>query len=66
MKKLSLLTFLLSVFLSGSAAQTPAQKYGSFSVIGDSYSTFMGFTDPLPNAQWYPHGERGTDMVETF
>ena len=64
MKKLSLLTLLLSVFLFGSAAQTPAQKYGSFSVIGDSYSTFMGFTDPLPNAQWYPHAGNAMASVE--
>lgn len=27
----------------------------SFSVIGDSYSTFYGYTEPASNAQWYPH-----------
>ena len=64
MKKLSILTFLLSVFLFGNAAQTPGEKYGSFSVIGDSYSTFMGFTDPLPNAQWYPHAGNAMASVE--
>lgn len=29
--------------------------YGSFSIIGDSYSTFYGYTDPVSNGQWYPH-----------
>lgn len=64
MKKLAILTFLLSLFLSAGAAGTLQEKYGSFSVIGDSYSTFMGFTDPLPNAQWYPHAGNAMASVE--
>ena len=30
-------------------------KYKTFSVIGDSYSTYVGKTEPTTNAQFYPH-----------
>lgn len=30
-------------------------KYNTFSVIGDSYSTYVGMTEPATNAQFYPH-----------
>ena len=29
-------------------------KYNSFSILGDSFSTFVGFTDPVENNQYYP------------
>lgn len=65
MKKLfafSLLTVLVSVMELG--AVTLKEKYGSFSIIGDSYSTFMGFTEPLDNAQWYPHAGNAMASVQ--
>lgn len=64
MRKLTILTLFLSVFLWVNAASGLQEKYGSFSVIGDSYSTFMGFTDPLANAQWYPHAGNAMASVE--
>ncbi len=60
-KVLTIVSVVMMLFIGGSmTAQTVSQnfiakRYGSFSVIGDSYSTFMGFTEPLGNAQWYPH-----------
>jgi hypothetical protein len=53
--------FLLWVFAATMAtAQTIVKnpleaKYGSFDVLGDSYSTFYGYTDPTGNNQWFPH-----------
>lgn len=64
MKKTLLLSLLLSFVMTIGAAETPKEKYGTFSVIGDSYSTFMGFTDPLGNAQWYPHAGNAMASVE--
>lgn len=29
-------------------------KYNTFSILGDSYSTFKGYTTPENNVQWYP------------
>ncbi len=56
MKKIfSFIIFFAALAVSGNATTPLAEKYGSFSIIGDSYSTFMGFTEPLGNAQWYPH-----------
>ena len=39
-----------------------ADKYKTFSVIGDSYSTFVGKTEPVDNAQFYPR--QGIDIYE--
>lgn len=39
-----------------------AEKYKTFSVIGDSYSTFVGKTEPVDNAQFYPR--QGIDIYE--
>lgn len=36
------------------------RKYGSFSILGDSYSTYKGFTNPSENAQWYPANDPST------
>ena len=55
---------MLIVVLSASASKPLADKYGTFAVLGDSYSTFMGFTDPLKNAQWYPHANNAMASVE--
>lgn len=64
MKKLLFLTALLSIVFTMHGVQSPAERYGSFAIIGDSYSTFMGFTDPLGNAQWYPHAGNAMASVE--
>ncbi|MBD5226183.1 MAG: DUF5127 domain-containing protein [Bacteroidales bacterium] len=56
MKKIFIISLLVAIASALElGAVTLKEKYGSFSVIGDSYSTFMGFTEPLDNAQWYPH-----------
>ncbi len=65
MRKIFILSLLVA-FASAMelGASTLKEKYGSFSVIGDSYSTFMGFTEPLDNAQWYPHAGNAMASVE--
>lgn len=59
MKKLLLLLLVVLVprFVAGQAVVDNPLKtaYGSFSILGDSYSTFYGYTDPVENGQWYPH-----------
>ena len=40
------------------------RKYKTFSIIGDSYSTFTGYTDPVTNTQWYPHQDNDVSCVE--
>lgn len=40
------------------------QKYSPFSVLGDSYSTFEGFTEPRDNRQWYPLHKDANDVRE--
>jgi len=32
----------------------PRRKYSSFSVLGDSYSAYIGYVDPSTNRCWYP------------
>lgn len=64
MKKLIALCAMLIMVLGASASKPLADKYGTFAVLGDSYSTFMGFTDPLKNAQWYPHANNAMASVE--
>ena len=59
MRKFTLLCLSL-ITASALWAQTVVDNplktiYKSFSVIGDSYSTFYGYTDPEANFQWYPH-----------
>ena len=34
--------------------------YKTFSILGDSYSTFKDYTDPLNNTQWYPPSDSAT------
>ena len=36
------------------------RKFGSASILGDSYSTFKGYTNPTENAQWYPANDPTT------
>ena len=40
-------------------------KYSTFSILGDSYSTFKGFTKPSKNSQFYPTNISGTSGFET-
>ena len=52
---------------SATVTLTPKQvrqlkKYSPFSILGDSYSTFKGYTTPVDNAQWYPH--KGNDVTK--
>ena len=52
------------------------RKYGSLSILGDSYSTFVGYTNPQENRQWYPASDPSTeghgsgnnvaDVIETW
>lgn len=36
------------------------KKYRTFSILGDSYSTFAGYMTPSTNKCWYPAGLEGT------
>lgn len=38
--------------------------YKTFSILGDSYSTFKDYTDPLNNLQWYPPSDSATQGSE--
>ena len=38
--------------------------YNSFSILGDSYSTFKGFTTPDTNVQWYPPNTSETEGTD--
>lgn len=38
--------------------------YKTFSILGDSYSTFKDYTDPLNNTQWYPPSDGATQGSE--
>lgn len=38
--------------------------YKTFSILGDSYSTFKDYTDPLNNTQWYPPSDSVTQGSE--
>lgn len=37
------------------------KKFTSFCVLGDSYSTFVGHTDPVTNNQYYPTTDESTE-----
>ena len=39
---------------------TENHHYSTFSILGDSYSTFKDYTDPLNNLQWYPPSDSAT------
>ena len=43
---------------------TKNHHYSTFSILGDSYSTFKGYTDPLNNLQWYPPSDSATQGSE--
>ena len=38
--------------------------YKTFSILGDSYSTFKDYTEPLNNLQWYPPSDSATQGSE--
>lgn len=62
MKKIIyILALIFATVLTAHAASPLAEKYGSFSVIGDSYSTFKGFNDPIANLPFFPRSQ--TDVV---
>lgn len=67
MRKLFLMA-LMAAFSVFTWADSPLKtRYGTFAVLGDSYSTFMGFTDPLDNEQWYPHaGNNAASVNQTW
>ncbi len=67
MKRIALLLLVFNFSFFISEAQEPTdhpllQKFKTFSVIGDSYSTFVGKTEPVDNAQFYPR--EGIDIYE--
>lgn len=37
----------------------------SFSILGDSYSTFAGYTNPVTNRQWYPTNDPSAQGYES-
>lgn len=65
MKKIIyILTLVFATAFPTHASSPLAEKYGSFSVIGDSYSTFKGFNDPIANVWFYPRGENDVTSVD--
>ena len=46
------------------AQQAKLHKFSPFSVLGDSYSTFKGYTTPSDNAQWYPHKDNDVTSLD--
>lgn len=74
----SLVFFMYSTYIASSGTFTiryknatkmglppRAKHYTSFSVLGDSYSTFLGYTNPLANSQWYPTDDATTQGYNT-
>lgn len=59
-----ILTLVFATAFPTHASSPLAEKYGSFSVIGDSYSTFKGFNDPIANVWFYPRGENDVTSVD--
>lgn len=43
----------------------PFKQYSSFSVLGDSFSTCTGYTDPTTNRQWYPTNDPNAQGYNT-
>lgn len=65
MKHKILFALLLPLAASAQTIRTDnplVGQYKTFSVIGDSYSTFVGKTEPAANAQFYPR--EGIDVYE--
>jgi hypothetical protein len=42
------------------------RHYNSFVVLGDSYSTFNGYNDPVDNLYWYPHDGNPVTVEDTW
>lgn len=42
------------------------KKYKTFSILGDSYSTFEGFVEPSENKLWYPSNSKTPNDVKDF
>lgn len=42
----------------------PKKKYKTFSILGDSYSTFEGFVEPSENKLWYPSNSKTPNDVK--
>ena len=40
------------------------KKYKTFSILGDSYSTYTGFVEPAENAVWYPSPDKTPNDVK--
>lgn len=43
----------------------PRKQYSSFNILGDSYSTLVGYTNPTTNRQWYPTNDPSTQGYDT-
>ena len=46
-------------------APIKTKRYNSFSILGDSYSTYKGYTNPAENTQWYPTNDSSTQGYNT-
>lgn len=62
MKKFIAIFFVL-LMISGCASADVRIK--TFSILGDSWSTFEGYTTPKTNAQWYPTWSKKTEGYKT-
>lgn len=52
-RKLGHLALIFIAFIQMSCTKDPTEKETSFSILGDSYSTFEGFVTPESNDVWY-------------
>lgn len=68
MKKIIYFLALCCVVAFSAGANTLlADKYGSFSVLGDSFSTFKGYNDPVTNTPFFPRSQTDvTDVEQTW
>lgn len=61
------LALCCAVAFSAEADTLLADKYGSFSVLGDSFSTFKGYNDPVWNTPFFPRSQTDvTDVEQTW
>lgn len=53
--------------LDGNEAwRNTVQKYGTFSVLGDSYSSYKGYVQPSTNRVYYPKSMTDADKVDSY
>lgn len=64
LKSIRSIAILLAFTIYAIATPISAQEMPTVSILGDSYSTFEGYTTPLENEQWYFKTKRDRTDVE--